>query len=116
MPKIYTNISNFEVAQENDFQRAVEELGYYQVDNERTTIDGEWTESDLKEDVLDEAYKLLHTENTGWLVKNKNKAADYIRDYFYTGREDLCLPYICHENYCRAYHINEYRSTSLQVP
>ena len=74
MSKIYTNMTSFEEAQEKEFRQAVETLGYYQGDTERTTIDGEWTEKDLKEDVLDEAHKLLHDEKSGWLAKNKGRA------------------------------------------
>ena len=74
MARIYTNMTSFEEAQEKEFRQAVETLGYYQGDTERTTIDGEWTETDLKEDVMDEAHKLLNTEKTGWLAKNKGRA------------------------------------------
>lgn len=74
MSKIYTNMSSFEEAQEKEFRQAVETLGYYQGDTERTTIDGEWTETDLREDVLDEAHKLLNAEKTGWLAKNAGRA------------------------------------------
>ena len=87
MSKIYTNMTSFEEAQEKEFRQAVETLGYYQGDTERTTIDGEWTETDLKEDVLDEAHKLLHDEKTGWLAKNKGRAV-YNKDLLH--EEFLC--------------------------
>lgn len=99
---------------EQDFRDKVEEIGYYQGDIERYTIDGEWTETELKEDLWDETHKILHgyEDNNkkvkGWLELNgsrlvKNK--DLLHEEFIvndiTDRFDLV------EVYNRAYDIHK---------
>lgn len=51
-------------------------LSYYQGDNERLTLDREWTEQELRDDVWDEANKILngHDGKKGWLDRNKDRA------------------------------------------
>ena len=79
MAKIYNSMSDFEEAQEKEFREKVEvisSLSYYQGDTDRTTIDKEWTESELKDDLWSEAKKVLDGDKnkSGWLSKNKFKA------------------------------------------
>ena len=50
---------NFEQKAEDEFRAKVEEFAMYQGNIERYTIDREWTEDELKEDVMDEALKIL---------------------------------------------------------
>lgn len=81
MGKIYEDMDDFEKAREKEFANKCQEVAYYQGDQERTTIDGEWTESELREDVETEALKILNGTNgkKGWLEKNKD-AALYDKD------------------------------------
>jgi len=62
MGRIYSNIDEFEKTQEDEFRNKVIEIAYYQGDRERITLDGEWTESELKDDVYNEAHKILCNE------------------------------------------------------
>ena len=87
MSKIYTDIEEFEKAQETEFREKVEELAYYQGDNERTTIDGEWTESELRDDIWTEANAILKD----WIPKHINRAIldkDLTHEEFIV--EDIC--------------------------
>lgn len=61
---------------EKEFEDTCKEVAYYQGDSERTTLDGEWTESELKDDVYDETVKILngHGGVKGWLEVNKGRA------------------------------------------
>lgn len=76
MGKIYNDIADFEKAQEEEFKLKVEEIAYYQGEQERVTIDGEWTESELKDDIYEEACKLLNgtKDNKGLAEKYKHRA------------------------------------------
>ena len=75
MGKIYESIDDYEEAYEKEFRNTVEEIAYYQGDIERTTIDGEWEESELKEDAYSEAKKILLGENgrTGWIENYRGR-------------------------------------------
>ena len=70
MSKIYTSMEAFEEAQEKEFRVKVEEIAYYQGDLERTTLDGEWTESELKDCLWDEANKFINGTLLFNLLKN----------------------------------------------
>ena len=110
MSKIYPDINDFERAQEEEFRNKVEEIAYYQGDTERTTIDGEWTESELKEDVYDEAHKILHGEpggKVGWLALNLGRAVydnELLKEEFIV--ENICERYDLIEVYNRAYDLH----------
>ena len=107
MSKIYTDIKDFERAQEEEFRNKVEEIAYYQGDS---TIDGEWTESELKGDIYDEAHMILHGEpgkNTGWLAFNLGRAVydnDLLKEEFIV--ENICERYDLIEVYNRAYDLH----------
>ena len=89
-----------ELGFEDEMKIAVEELAYYQGDRERTTLDGEWTESELKDDLWDEANKFLNgdKDNTGWLEKHKDRA---MRD------PDLCKVQYLVEDICNRFDMIE---------
>lgn len=67
---------NFEQKAEDEFRAKVEEIAMYQGNIERYTIDREWTEEELKEDVMDEALKILKgtKDKEGWLTKTTGRA------------------------------------------
>lgn len=108
MDRLYRGLSDFEIQQEKEFHKAVDEIGYYSGTEERRTLDGEWAEDELKADVWDEMNKLLngdkHTNSKGWLDKNKERAlkdydlvkVDYLTEYI-INNNDLV------ENYNRLY-------------
>lgn len=85
---------------EDEMKIAVEELAYYQGNRERTTLDGEWTESELKDDLWDEANKFINgdKDNTGWLEKHKGRA---MRD------PDLCKVQYLVEDICDRFDMIE---------
>lgn len=62
-----------ELKAEKEFREKVEEVAYYQGDKERVTLDGEWTEEELRGDVEDEVSKLLNGTNVtkGWIENHK---------------------------------------------
>lgn len=76
MGKIYTNYEEYEAAKEEEFRRKCWEASALYGHTERTTLDGEWTEEELKETMLDEIAKVLHgdKEHKGWLEINKHRA------------------------------------------
>ena len=109
MSKIYTSIESFEEAQEREFRAKVEEIAYYQGNIERTTIDGEWTESELKDDLWDEANKILNGDKSqkGWVEKHSGRAMrdnDLCKVEFLV--EDICTRYDLVEVYNRAYDMH----------
>lgn len=61
---------------EKDFEQQVEMISMYQGDIERTTLDGEWTESELQDDIYSDVKAVLNgkADKKGWLEKNKHKA------------------------------------------
>lgn len=73
MNKIYSDMGSFERAAEEEFIAKCEEIAYYQGNKERVTLDGEWTESELRDDVYDEVSKLLLGEK-GLAEKYKYRA------------------------------------------
>lgn len=106
MSKIYASKEDYEEAAEEEFRRKVTEMAYYQGDQERTTIDGEWTESELRDDVYEEANKILNgtKDSKGWVEKNKFRAVKdetLLLPEFLT--EDICSRYDLIEVYNRAY-------------
>lgn len=109
MGKIYTSFEDFQAAKEKEFREAVEEVSYYQGEVERTTLDGEWTESDLKDDVYDETLKILNgiDEQPGWLEKHKGRA---VKDEDLT-KPEFIVTHICDnhdliEVYNKCYDLN----------
>lgn len=68
MGRIYESEEDYNRAFEEDFREKIEELSIYQGEVERTTLDGDWNETDLKEDVQDLAMKILgNVKEKGWL-------------------------------------------------
>ena len=74
MAKIYASMSDFERAQENEFRSKVTQISNLGAKSEeRLTLDREWTEQELKDDLLDEAEKILNGKDNvkGWIEKHK---------------------------------------------
>jgi hypothetical protein len=76
--KIMNDMTTEELKAEEEFQKKVQEYAIYQGNVERTTLDGEWTESELIDSISDEAIKILKD----WLPKHqgrirKDKDLDY---------------------------------------
>ena len=63
-----------EIEFEERFRYVVNSLSAYE-NTERTTLDAEWTEQALLDEIRDEAIKLLEgdSENRGWLERSKAK-------------------------------------------
>lgn len=110
MGKIYESMEDYEEAFEKEFKNKVLEVAYYQGDIERTTIDEEWTESELKDDIYDETRKILHGEpggKSGWLASNIGRAvhnSDLLTAEFIV--ENICERYDLIEVYNRAYDLH----------
>lgn len=109
MGKIYNSISDFEEAQEKEFRLKCEEMAYYQGDKERYTIDGEWTEEELKDDIYSEAKKFLLGDKNikGWISVNPGRAMvdpDLTKVEYLV--EDICNRYDLIEVYNRAYDLH----------
>jgi len=110
MGKIYTSMEDYERAFEDEFKNKIEEIAYYQGDQERTTIDGEWTEEELKDDVYSEALKILNgdKQTKGWLELNKGRA---LKDTNLDKPEfivtNICDRFDLVEVYNRAYDIHK---------
>lgn len=70
------DFSNLDQKAENEFRLKVQEMCMYQGNIERYTLDREWTEEELKDDVMDEAIRLLKgtTDKPGWVEKTKDRA------------------------------------------
>lgn len=68
--KIFGELNDFEIEQEKEFRKTVESIAYYQGDTERVTIDGEWTEEELIDNIKDEAFLLIEKLKDNF----KNKA------------------------------------------
>lgn len=100
MGKIYESQEDYDRAAEEEFKIKCEEIAYYQGDIERTTLDGEWTEQELKDDIWDEANKFLNgtKESKGWLETHKGRA---MRD------TDLCKVQYLVEDICTRYDMIE---------
>lgn len=100
MGKIYDSQEDYDRAAEEEFKIKCEEIAYYQGDIERTTLDGEWTEQELKDDLWDEANKFLNgaKESKGWLETHKGRA---MRD------TDLCKVQYLVEDICTRYDMIE---------
>ena len=94
---------------EQEFRDAVEEIAYYQGDVERTTIDNEWTESELKDDIYDEANHILNGFNgaVGWIKKHEGRALkdpDMLKPEYIV--EDICERFDIIEVYNKAVHLH----------
>lgn len=100
MGKIYESQEDYDRAAEEEFKIKCEEIAYYQGDIERTTLDGEWTEQELKDDLWDEANKFLNgtKESKGWLETHKGRV---MRD------PDLCKVQYLVEDICTRYDMIE---------
>lgn len=109
MGKIYTSMTDFERAMEDEFREKVESIAYYQGNIKRTTLDNEWTDEELDGILYDEVLKILNGEDgsKGWLEKNKYKA---IKDNTLTKPEfivnDIKDRYDLIEVYNRAYDMH----------
>lgn len=96
MGRIFESKEDYDIAAEKEFRDKIEEIAYYQGDIERTTLDGEWTEQELKDDLWDEANKIINgTKDTkGWLEIHKDRAMVdtelYKVEYIV---EDICTRY-----------------------
>lgn len=96
MGRIFESKEDYDIAAEKEFRDKIEEIAYYQGDIERTTLDGEWTESELKDCLWDTAHKYLHGENgkTGWLAFCLGRAIkdeSLLKEEFIV--EDICSRY-----------------------
>lgn len=58
------SFEDFERKQEEEFRAKCEEFAYYQGNRQRVTIDREWTEEDLKDEVKDEVFKIVQEWNS----------------------------------------------------
>lgn len=96
MGRFYTSLEDFEKSQEEEFKNKVIEIGYYTGNRHRTTLDGEWTEEELKEDIYDEAVRILKEDK---VVENSKYKALYDRD--------LLLPEYIVENICDRFDLIE---------
>lgn len=103
---LYMTREQYEEAFEADFKEKVEMISMYQGDVERVTLDGEWTESELKDELWDETHKVLQGENEkpGWLKANFKRAVlneDMLHEEFIV--EDICDRCDLIETYNKAY-------------
>ena len=102
MGKIYESQEDYDKAFEEEFRNKIEEIAYYQGNIERTTIDGEWTESELKSDIYDEVKAVLEKE--GYAEKFKYIALrdrDLLKTQYLT--EYLCNNFDVIETYNKNY-------------
>lgn len=102
MGKIYESQKDYNEAFEEEFRSKIEEIAYYQGNIERTTIDGEWTESELKSDIYDEVKAVL--EKDGYVEKFKYialKDRDLLKTQYLT--EYLCNNFDVIETYNKNY-------------
>ena len=103
MGKIYESQEDYDKAFEEEFRRKVEEVECYYGSRERTTIDGEWTFDELKDDLWSEAKKILEGDK-GWIETHKFRAfkdPDLIKLEYLV--EDICNRYDLIEVYNKAY-------------
>jgi hypothetical protein len=95
MGRIYESEEDYNRAFEKDFEEKLEMLSAYQGEQTRETLDCEWTEGDLIEEVQDLAFKILgNGKGKGWLEEHKYcavKDKDLLHDEFVSNR-------ICDEN------------------
>lgn len=100
LDKLY---NSYEKDFEENFRVACKELAYYQGNRERTTLDCEWTEQELKDDIIEEAEKILKE----WLPKHKDRA---VKDKNLLKSEsiltNICDRYDLIEVYNRAYDMH----------
>lgn len=98
----------YEEAFEEEFKAKVEEIAYYQGGHERLTLDHEWTEADLRDDVWDEANKYLNgtKDAKGWVEKNKGRL---MRD------PDLCKVEYLVEDICNRYDLIEVYNRAVDL-
>ena len=61
---------------EDEFEKAMKSVGYYTGNVERATLDGEWTEGELKDDLWGVTKELLNGKDghKGWLDKHIGRA------------------------------------------
>ena len=102
MGKIYESEEDYQIAFEKDFREKCKMINEQSKRIERTTLDGEWTYDELKDDIWSEAKKILRDE--GWINKHKCRAFkdnDLLHEEFIV--EDICNRYDLIEVYDRAY-------------
>jgi hypothetical protein len=98
-----------EEAEKEFGEKVLEIQSYYQGNIERTTIDGEWTESELKDDLYSEALHILNGTDgkPGWLEKHKNCALlDKDLTFVEYLVEHICSKYDMIEVYNRCYDLH----------
>ena len=109
MGKIYTDMNDFEEAQEKEFRDKVIEVNNIYCSTEVTTLDGEWTLEDLKDDVYSEAKRIL-TPDSKW-VKEASSRAMYDKELVLVQymAEHISEQYDLIEVYNKAYakHVND---------
>jgi hypothetical protein len=102
---IYESEEDYQRAFEKDFREKCKMINEQSKRIERTTIDGEWTYDELKDDIWSEAKKIFRDE--GWINKHKGRAFkdnDLLHEEFIV--EDICNRYDLIEVYDRAYEIH----------
>lgn len=109
--KIYTDVLEFEKAMEADFQEKCKMVAMYQGDQERMTLDHEWSESELKDDLYSEALRVLNGDKEkgtkGWLEQHKHRAfKDEQLTHVEFIVEDICSRFDIVEVYNRAYDLH----------
>lgn len=69
-------MTDYDRKAEDEFRVKVEEFAFYQGNRERYTLDGEWSEEELKGSIVDEAMKILQgdSKTPGWIVKTSGRA------------------------------------------
>lgn len=108
MGKIYESKEDYDRAFEEEFKNKVMEVAYYEGNVEKTTIDGEWTESELKDDMYDETLKILngYDNKKGWIELNKNRP---VYD------KDLLLPEFIVNNICDRFDLVEVYNKAYDI-
>lgn len=61
---------------DEQFEKQVEMFNMYQGNEERLTLDHEWTESELQDDIYSDVKAILNGDdkNKGWIAKNRHRA------------------------------------------
>lgn len=106
---LYEGMSDIEIKAEEEFKAKIVEVQSYYRHRERTTIDGEWTYDELKEDLWGEAHKYLHGDGnkTGWLAHCLGRALKdplLLKEEYLV--EDICDRYDLIEVYNKAYDMH----------
>lgn len=60
---VYSSEEEFQQAQEEEFKTKITEVEYYYGHKERVTLDGEWTEQELQDELRDEVMRIVQEFN-----------------------------------------------------